>query len=192
MVDALRAHGLVDRALVSSQCMRSLVRVRARRAAAAARLVGAARQARLHEVAGLCRAALRGAALRRRRLPGTARRHIARGPLRRDHGPLPAGDRRGSCARCARPAATSTSGRSTTPRTSAASRRWASTGVITNDPRLFGSRARSVAALSSPPGRPAGRESWPAVVVRRACRTMWPLRRQRKRTTPRSVTGPAA
>ena len=48
VVDALREHGLVGRALVSTQYMRSLVALRALEPGAAARLVGAARQARLH------------------------------------------------------------------------------------------------------------------------------------------------
>ena len=48
VVEALRAHGLLERTLVSTQYMRSLVDAARARAGAAARLVGAARQARLH------------------------------------------------------------------------------------------------------------------------------------------------
>ena len=56
----------------------------------------------------------------RRRLPRVAAAHVARRPLRRADGPSPAGHAAAGRARCATRAATSTCGRSTTPRRSGA------------------------------------------------------------------------
>ena len=65
MLDALRAHGLVERALVSTLFMRSLVDAARARARAAPRLVGAAREARLHALLAHEGARLRAAAATR-------------------------------------------------------------------------------------------------------------------------------
>ena len=119
---ALREHGLVERTLVSTMYMRSLVDPARARAAAAPRLVGAARQARLHAVALLHAGPAYGAACvygrggcpRDRRRPSRAGRCDALMAHWRLVTP------RLVEARRATPAASSTSGRSTTPRASAA------------------------------------------------------------------------
>jgi glycerophosphoryl diester phosphodiesterase len=79
VVDALRAHGLTDRALVTSQWMRSLVRVRAREPRlrlgwSVPRVKRDYTKRRIYAVP--LYAALRYVDLK---LPGTARRHVAEG-----------------------------------------------------------------------------------------------------------------
>jgi glycerophosphoryl diester phosphodiesterase len=79
VVDALRAHGLTDRALVTSQWMRSLVRVRAREPRlrlgwSVPRVKRDYTKRRIYAVP--LYAALRYVHLK---LPGTARRHVAEG-----------------------------------------------------------------------------------------------------------------
>ena len=102
VVEALRAHGLVERALVSSTFMRSLVRRPRARAAAAARLVGPARPARLHGVAAVGAARVRDGRADPAPAPGGRARAPGGRPLRRGDGALAAGlarargdDRRG-------------------------------------------------------------------------------------------------
>ena len=85
VVDALRAHGLIERTLISTQYMRSLVVAPRARARPAARLVGPARARGLHAQSRLYPAS--GAAALRVRAPPAARRrgrpHRARGAATR-------------------------------------------------------------------------------------------------------------
>ena len=138
VVEALRAHGLVERALVSSTFMRSLVAVRAleprlrlgwsvpraRRDYTAVAAVDAARRTRWWRGSG-------GGC------PPPPREHLTAG--RCDaimaHWRL-VSPRAGAGGRAA-PAASCTCGRSTTRRASGALEAMGVTGVITNDPRLF-------------------------------------------------------
>ena len=89
-----------------------------------------------------------------------------------------------------RPAASSTCGPSTTAARIGRLEKLGVTGVITNDPRLFGQLARARRwRPSSPPGR---RPRWSGARPRwrpRRCVAARRRVRQRKRTTPRSVTG---
>ena len=143
VLDALRAHGLLGRALVSTLFMRSLVTLRELEPALRLGWSVPRVQARLHRARGLTMVPAYGAAAatRRRRLPGIAAEHVRAGPLRRAHGPPAARHAAARRGAAARPAATSTCGRSTTPRRSAALEALGVTGVITNDPRLFGAPA---------------------------------------------------
>ena len=89
-----------------------------------------------------------------------------------------------SSRRSRRRAARSTCGRSTTPREIARLAALGVTGVITNDPRLFG-------AIEQTDGAVAGRVApaparWPAVVERSVARDDGPRRRHSNVTTPRS------
>lgn len=91
VVAALREHGLVDRALVSSQYPESLDAVR-REGAAGARLVGAARPARLHGLqavagpgAGDARGAARLGPAARRPRPGLGAHRCRHEPLAPGH-----------------------------------------------------------------------------------------------------------
>ena len=68
-LDALRRHGLLERSLVTSQYMRSLVGGAPARAGVAARLVRPGVRPRLHRVAAAAPARLRGIFHVRRRLP---------------------------------------------------------------------------------------------------------------------------
>ena len=137
MVDALRAHGLVERTLISSQYMRSLVAIRALEPAL--RLGWSVPRVRRDYTKSWLYVlpALSALAYMRRRLPALAAGHVGAGRVDARDGPPAARHARARCAPSTAPAGSSTCGRSTTPRRSAGSRRWASTRVITNDPRLF-------------------------------------------------------
>ena len=120
-------HGLVERALVSSQYMRSLVAIRAieprlRLGWSVPRVRRDYTKSRLYVLP-----ALSALAFMRRRLPGLAAGHVGDGPGRRRDGAPPARHAGAGARRSTARAASSTCGRSTTPRRSAGSRRWAST-----------------------------------------------------------------
>ena len=92
VVEALRAHGLVERSLISTLYMRSLVVLRELEPAAAARLVGPARAratTRASKLTPLPALALLPT-VARGGCPASPPAHIARGPLRRGDGPLAA------------------------------------------------------------------------------------------------------
>ena len=134
---ALREHGLVERTLISSNWMRSLIDAARARAEAAARLVGPApandpTQRWLTKLP-----AYAGAAYMRVKLPRRRQGAHGGGPLRRADGALAARHAAAGARRCARPAASSTCGRSTTAARIARLEQLGVTGVITNDPRLF-------------------------------------------------------
>ena len=191
VVDALRAHGLVERTLVSTQYMRSLVDAARARAGAAARLVGAARQARLHPLAAVRRCPpTRCCVYVRRRLPGVARRAHRGGPLRRGDVPL----RARHAARCWRPS-----------RGAGGELYVWTVDDARRDPRARGARRhrrdhqRPAAVRGAQPieqvaarvarGSAPAVERWPASVIAAARRTTRPSRRHGSATTPRKVIG---
>ena len=133
------------------------------RADAPARLVGPAAQARpvrSRKVTAAPR--LRGAAGRARAAAAAARRAHPRGPLRRADGQLAPRHAARSCARCSRPAASSTCGRSTTRRRIERLERLGVTGVHHQRPAAV----RSAADLAGRGGVArrvgAALERWPA------------------------------
>ncbi len=147
VVDALRAHGLIERTLISTLYMRSLVVLR--ELEPRLRLGWSVPRVRRDYTTSQAHAAARvrrGCSQARRRLPRIAAGHIRAGPLRRADGALAARHAARCCARCARRAATSTCGRSTTASRSARLEALGVTGVITNDPRLFERRLGDLAA----------------------------------------------
>ena len=138
VVEALRAHGLVERALISTTFMRSLVAVR--ELEPRLRLGWSVPRARRDYTAVVaapsCSPTPRSARIR---APAAGRRPRALGgrALRRADGPLAARLAAAGGDGQRTPAASSTCGRSTTRRASGGSRTLGVTGVITNDPRLF-------------------------------------------------------
>ena len=90
VVAALREHGLVERTLVSTNWMRSLVEIRASWSRAAPGLVGPAPEERPDAVLVTKLPAYAGAAYVRAKLPDRGQGAHRRGPLRRADGPLAA------------------------------------------------------------------------------------------------------
>ena len=187
---ALREHGLVERTLISSNWMRSLVVIRAAGAEAAARLVGPAPASSDPTQSWLTKLpAYAGAAYVRGEAAVGGQGPHGRGPLRRADGAL--------AARLTAAGARGQRGRRRAlrldrrrrPRASAASRSSASPGSSpTTRGCSLSCRARR-SRRSSPPGRrprwSGGRPRWRPRPVRGSASPL----RQRKRTTPRSVTG---
>ena len=138
MLDALREHGMLERALISSQYRASLDADPRRRARRAARLVGSEAPPRPVPLRAL-RAARRSppSGGSDASLPAARRRGDRAGPLRRADGPLAAGHAARWCA-----AVRGAGGElyvwtvDELPRLRALEALGV-TGVITNDPRLF-------------------------------------------------------
>ena len=200
VIAALRERGLDERALISTmedaslprRCARLEPRIRAR-------LVGARGQARLPGQPGrprcwrwptvqvLRRAAARRSPPARIRARRDRRGHVRTGALVTPHLVR---------ARCAAPAASSTSGRSTTPSASARFERDGRHRRHHQRPAAVRRQAlrrdRALAALSSPAGRRRRSSGGPCASRLRALRTTpWPFARHSKYTTCRAAVGPA-
>ena len=154
VVDALRGYGLVERTLISTMDAREHpADPRWSRGCASGwsvpRLEGP------DERRSPSSRRTSGVRVPRRELPRAARAHWSGGSLRRDHGPLAA--RHPALVRAIHEAAaSSTCGPSTTGRGSSELERLGVTGVITNDPRLFGRTAPSLLDQALRGAKPAG------------------------------------
>ena len=190
VVDALREHGLVERTLVSSNWMRSLIVLREleprlRLGWSVPRL-----QARTRRRSWLTKLpAYAGAAYVRAKLPSAVKVHMAAGRCDALMCHWRLVTPRLVQGRATRRAASSTCGRSTTAARIGRLEKLGVTGVITNDPRLFGQLPERAGR-----GGVAGRVGARARAVPGLGRDLGLARqrvaaRQRKRTTPRSVTG---
>ena len=164
VVDALREHGLVERTLISSNWMRSLIDAARARAEAAARLVGPAPEERPDADVADEAPRLRGRRVHAREAPERRQGAHGRGPLRRADGAL--------AARHAAPGEGGARGRRRAlrvdgrrrPRASAGSRSSASPGSSPTTRGCSLSCPARRSRRSSPPGRrprwSGGRPRW--------------------------------
>ena len=189
MIAALREHGLVERTLISSNWMRSLIEIRAlepklRLGWSVPRLRSDPTTMWLTKLP-----AYAGAAYLRAKLPVGGQGAHGRGPLRRADGALAA---RLTAARARGPRGRRRALRLDGRRRPRGSAAWRSSASPGSSPTTRGCslscRARR-SRRSSPPGRRPRWSGGPASVATSAVRGSVSPLRQRKRTTPRSVTG---